>query len=361
MKYEVFPTYVPLDRQEDLPEVISLSGGRSSATALMCLINGGFGTRPNDYALFQNMGLEDETCLQFLDDIEQQTGIEVKRLEFTLTDKFMYELVNPEFSYVDFYNCKYTSIDQILNVDKLRSFDYAKSPNNFWYKDGYSHRVNSIRMVTHESASRIGEPFCDLFLYKAAIRIMKGKGLLLFSASHRWCTGDGKEKVNDRWLANIGIREFISYKGMRHDEPDRVHKVKQKNESQDKIWYDCPLDHLKITKQDVFMCWACQPIDLGLQADGSNTFADVKGNCKYCHLKKLIKKMFLIQQGEKGYLFFMQCELLANNYNGDVDAVCRQHGTWEQIEKKSNESETITIDKVLSDGEIEISCFNCTD
>lgn len=361
MKKEVFPVYIPQDRQYDLAEVMSFSGGRSSATALMCLINGGFGLRKNDYVLFQNMGLEDETCLDFINDIEGHTGIEINRLEFTLTDKFKQELIKPGFSYVDFYNCKYSSIERILDVDKLRSFEYSKSPNNFWYKEGYSNRVNSIKMVTHETASRIGEPFCDLFIYKAAIRIMKGRGLLLFSASHRWCTGDGKEKIENRWLANIGIREFISYKGMRYDEPDRVSKVKAKNNSQDKIWYDCPLDYLGITKQDVFLCWACQPIDLGLNSDGSNSFADVKGNCKYCHLKKLIKKMFLIQQGEKGYLFFMQCELLANNYNGDIDAVCRQHGTWKQIEEKANSSEPITIDKVLSDGEVEISCFNCTD
>lgn len=358
---KAFPTYVPEDRSDDLPEVMSLSGGRSSAYALMSLINGGFGSKPDHYCLFQNMGKEDETCYKFLFDIEQDTGIKVNWLEYTLTPKFYDLLVREDFSYDKFNNCEYTDISEILDVDKLRSFKYEKSPKSFWYSEGFSNRNENIKEVDYHSASRNGKPYTDLFLYRCAIRIMKVEGLIMPSVSNRWCTGDGKEKVGDRWLANKGIREFISYKGMRFDEPDRIQKVKNKNNNQNNIYYDCPMEHTKSIKMDVMLAWGNQIIDLGLKKSGVNTFLDVIGNCDLCLLKKKIKKLWLIQQNNKKHLFFKQIETLCNNYNNDIDAMCRQHGTYEMLEKLAMELAPITIKEVLSNEEIEISCFGCGD
>jgi len=360
MNLQVFPSYTPSDRQDGLAEVMSLSGGRSSAYALMSLINGGFGKSNNHFILFQNMGKEDETCYRFLKDIQDETGLRIDWLEYTLTDKFYSELIRPDFSYDKFNNCEYENINQILDVEKLRSFEFKKSKNNFWYTELFSDRLNNVRKVDFDSASRNGKPFCDLFLYRCAIRIMKGEGLIMPSVGNRWCTGDGKEKVGDRYLSNMGIKEFISYKGMRFDEPDRIQKVKNKNNSQDSIWYDCPLEHTKTTKIDVMLAWANQVFDLGSNKDGSNSFMDVIGNCDVCILKKKIKKLWLIQQG-KGYLFFKQIESLCNNYNGDTDAMCRQHGTYKMLEQEALSMDEITIDKVLSDEEVEVSCFGCGD
>jgi hypothetical protein len=355
-----FPTYIPEDRQDNLPEVLGLSGGRSSAFAYMALINGGFRSRDNQYAIFDNMGKEDETCYKFLYDIEQATGFPIKWLEYSLTPKFLNELILPEFSYDKFNECRYSCISQILDLEKLSSFTFMKSPNNFWYKDGFSDKIKSIKEVDYFTASRNGKPFADLFIYKCAIRIMKDKGLIMPSVGNRWCTGDGKEKVSDRWLSNNGIKEFISYKGMRIDEPNRIAKVKVKNTGQDKIWYDCPLEHTKTRKIDVVMAWAGQSIDLGLKNTGVNEFIDAIGNCDYCHLKKKIKKLYLIQQG-KSPLFFKQIETICNNYNKDVDSMSRQHGTIEMMINEANSMPRIDIKEVLSDEEYEVSCFGCGD
>jgi len=355
-----FPTYIPEDRCDDLSEVMSFSGGRSSAFALMSLINGGFGNRAQkDYVLFENMGKEDESCYLFLKQIEDETGIKINWLEFTLTPKFSEELLVEGFSYDKFDNCEYTSISQILNLKKLTSLDYRKSSNNFWYTEGYSNREESIKEVDFYSASRNGKPYADLFIYKCAIRIMKGEGLIMPTASSRWCTGDGKEKVGDRWLANKGIREFISYKGMRFDEPDRVAKVKAKNDKQNMIWYECPMHHTKTIKIDVLLAWGNQNIDLGL-SNGVNTFKDVIGNCDHCHLKKKIKKLWLMQNGWNS-LFFQQIELLANNYNGDIDCMARGHGSYASLQKQAEEMPLIELSEVLSNEEVEISCFGCGD
>ena len=359
MKRDIFPPYTPYERSSDLAEVHNLSGGRSSAFTWLSLINGGFGSQPNHYTLFENTGEEHETCYIFLKELEENTGVTITWLEYSLTDTFIYELIYSSFSYEKFKNCEYTNIGQILNIKKLRAFNFVKSPNNFWYKQGYSHPKNSIKEVNFETASRNGKPFIDLFLYKCAIRIMKGEGILLPSVGQRWCTGDMKEKVGDRWLALNGVKEFISYKGMRYDEPDRVRKVYAKNESQNDIIYEAPLNALKIKKIDVLMAWAIQPFDLG-KINGVYTFIDAMGNCIYCHLKKKIKKLYLIQQGYKSRTL-KQMERIANNYNGDTDAMSRQHGTYEILEKEAMSIPEITLDEVLSDEEVEISCFNCGD
>lgn len=358
LNLKAFPVYIPEDRQEGLAEVMSLSGGRSSAYALMALINGGFGKSNNHYALFQNMGDEDETCYKFLNNINIATGLNIKWLEYSLTTRFIEDFILKDFSYDKFYKCEYTSIYKILDVEKLKSLNYEKSPNSFWYKDGYSDRVLNIKEVDYNSASRNGKPMTDLFLYRCAIRLMKGEGLIMPAAGNRWCTGDGKEKVEHRYLANLGIREFISYKGMRNDEPDRIAKVRKKNDSQDKIWYDCPMEYLKTTKMDVMMAWNGQIIDLGAEKNDNNVFLDVLGNCKYCHLKTLLKKMWLFQNNVKSRLF-MQIENICNNYNGDIDAMNRKHGTYEMIEKKAKERSIISDEEILSDEEKQISCFGC--
>jgi len=359
MKLDVFPPYAPYERSPDLPEVHNLSGGRSSAFTWLSLINGGFGKSENHYTLFENTGEEHETCYVFLKELQENTGIPITWLEYSLTDKFINDLVFSSFSYEKFKNAGYTNIGQILDVKKLRSFTFLKSPNSFWYKDGYSHPANSIKEVDFKTASRNGKPFIDLFLYKCAIRIMKDEGLLIPSVGQRWCTGDGKEKVGDRWLSLKGITEFISYKGMRYDEPDRVRKIFAKNDRQDNVIYDAPLHVLKITKIDVLIAWAAQNFDLGL-INGVYTFIDALGNCLYCHLKKKIKKLYLIQQGHKSRTL-AQMERLVNNYNGDTDAMARQHGTYDMLEKEAFNMREISISEVLSNEEVEISCFNCGD
>jgi len=213
-----FNSYAPSGRTNQSIEVVSLSGGRSSAYTLMALINGGFGKKEKDIICFQNTGKEDETCYVFLKELEEAIQLPIVWLEYTLTQKFIDELVFSSFSYDKFDKGEYTSISQILDVKKLQSFEFVKSPANFWYKEGYSNSKKSVRQVNFNTASRNGKPFADVFLYKCAIRIMKGEGLILPNAAQRWCTGDMKEKTMHTWLKNNGIKEFINYVGMRFDD-----------------------------------------------------------------------------------------------------------------------------------------------
>lgn len=356
-----FKTYIPEGRRDDVAEVDSLSGGRSSAYTLMALRNGGFGTSKNHIVSFQNTGKENETCYVFVDRLSRELQQEVLWLEYSLTDVFINDLVWSSFSYEKFDNCEYTNIGQILNVKKLLNYEWQRSPNNFWYKDGFHDKVNSIKRVDFKTASRNGKPFIDIFLYKCAIRIMKRKGLLLPNAAQRWCTGDMKIKLLHQYLKNIGIGRYVNYMGMRFDEPVRVNKLFAANSNDEDVFYDCPLHWLEVIKKDVLEAWNEQPVDLGLKDDGTNCFRDFLGNCEFCHLKAKLKKMYLIQQGYKPSAL-KQMEVLANAFNeasDGVNAMSRQHGTLASIEQQAYEHRPITIEEVLNDEEKEMTCMGC--
>jgi 3'-phosphoadenosine 5'-phosphosulfate sulfotransferase (PAPS reductase)/FAD synthetase len=354
-----FKSYAPSGRRDELAEVAGISGGRSSAYLLMALINGGFGKSKNHYINFENTGKEHETAYVFLRDLQKESGVKIDWIEYTLTPKFFDELVWSSFSYDKFNRGEYNHIGEILNIKKLQSFKWDKSPNNFWYKEGYWDNLKSIREVDFNTASRNGKPFADVFLYKCAIRIMKGEGILLPSAGQRWCTGDMKEKLLHNWMKGKGHSKYVKYMGMRFDEPKRVDRIFRKNTNEDGIIWDCPLHWLEVIKMDTLQAWVEQPIDLGLIED-KNCFKDVIGNCEYCHLKTLLKKMYLVQQGIDNS-FYKQIERLANNYNGDIDCMNRQHGTYEEIEAKALKAEPITTEQILSDEEMQMECVGCGD
>lgn len=355
-----FKTYKPSGSRDEY-EVMSLSGGRSSAYTLMMLINGGFGKKDTDIISFQNTGKEDETCLVFLKQLEDALGMKFTWLEYTLTQKFTNEIIFSSFSYDKFNNGEYHHIGEIMDLKKLKSFDFIKSPSNFWYKDGFSSKIESIKKVDFESASRNGKPFTDVFLYKCAIRIMKGEGLILPNVGQRWCTGDMKEKLLHRYLKNNGILSHTNYMGMRADEPIRVDKIFRKNDKQRLINFDCPMYWENVDKKQVLNAWSGQPIDLGLNhVTGSNEFRDFLGNCVFCHLKKKLKKQYLIQQGYS-VDFYKQMEKIVNNYNGEVDMMSRSQGTFEMIESEAKTMGEIKMIDVMNDSEIEFECTNCGD
>lgn len=354
------PAYIPSGPRE-MAEVMNISGGRSSAGALIALINGGYGYSGNHEAVtaFENTGLEHESCYVFLKELEENLNHKITWLEYTNTDVFNDKLVWSSFSYEKFFNNEYGHIGEILDVERLRSFKYEKSPNSFWYKEGYSDSSKKFKVVDYNSASRNGKPFTDTFLYKCAIRLMKNEGLILPSVGQRWCTGDIKDKVIDNYLKSIGITKYISYSGIRYDEPVRVNRMFNKNNKQNRIIYDAPLHWLQLGKYDINSFWAKQPIDLGL-SNNINMFNDFLGNCVMCHLKTKLKKMYLIQNGFS-VNFYKQVERITNNFNGDTDAMARQHGTYEAIEKEAFSRAPISKEDVLSDWEKEFHCTGCTD
>jgi hypothetical protein len=356
--YSAFGSY-SISGRRDKPEVLSLSGGRSSASTLLQLYNGGFGQNPEDITSFQNTGEEDETALQFLKDLQEYVPVPLIMLEFKLTEEFVSDILRSDFSYEAFYNNQYTSWFEIFNAKKLYNIKYRKSKHNEWYADNYQNSAAMFRQVSFETASRKAEPFISAFLYKFALRAAMRKQVLLPNAAQRWCTADMKIRVLERYLASIGVDRYVHYFGMRYDEPDRVDKIFRLNDTSDKVYHDCPLHWTKTTKSDVLRQWSNQPIDLGLSGH-VNTFRDFMGNCGMCHLKARIKKLYLMQKGYNVSVY-NQMERLVNNYNGFTQAFSNQHGTIQSLYEQAMNMPEISLEEVLSDEEKEIHCVTCGD
>jgi hypothetical protein len=118
----------------------------------------------------------------------------------------------------------------------------------------------SFAVVDYKTASRNGEPYMQLIEQRPS-----GIPNMQF----RYCTTELKINTLKRYLKSIGVKDYISFNGIRYDEPRRWSKL------QDDV--DLPLVKWKTTKQDVLNFWQQQDFDLLVN--------EPYGNCDCCFLK----------------------------------------------------------------------------
>jgi 3'-phosphoadenosine 5'-phosphosulfate sulfotransferase (PAPS reductase)/FAD synthetase len=216
------------------PAVISFSGGRTSAYMLRRILDAHGGTLPDDVLVcFANTGREMPATLDFVRDCGAAWNVPIHWLEYR--------------------------------------------------RDEATGRV-SAEEVSHNSASRNGEPF---------LQMARGKQMLP-NPVMRFCTTELKIRTIWRYTTGIlGARAvWTQVVGLRADEPRRVERMKSPErrrkagkESRDVVM---PLADAGVTKADVMSFWAAQPFDLGLKGAW-------EGNCDGCFLKRqsAIARMFL--------------------------------------------------------------------
>ena len=135
------------------------------------------------------------------------------------------------------------------------------------YQRDKERRKNSYRIVSHNEASRNGEPFKEL------IEARK----YLPNAVARFCTAELKIRPMKKYLLSIGWKHWTACLGIRADEMRRV-----KEDSKDRWVFWHPLVDANVTKADITKFWKSQPFDLRLvNANGLTP----KGNCDMCFLK----------------------------------------------------------------------------
>ncbi|MEL7090272.1 MAG: phosphoadenosine phosphosulfate reductase family protein [Pseudomonadota bacterium] len=195
---------------------ISFSGGRTSAYMLhqIALANGGIPDRVR--VVFANTGREMPETLDFVQECSVRWSISITWVEFRRHD------------------------------DPRKRFE----------------------VVTHNSASRSGEPF------EALIR----KKRYLPNQNTRFCTGELKVRPAKEYLLSTGWDKWVAAIGIRADEPTRVKRDLQKECWQ--RWY--PLADAGVSKHTVAMFWRQQPFDLRLPNVNGNCWL---GNCDGCFLK----------------------------------------------------------------------------
>ena len=200
------------------PALISFSGGRTSAYMLKKIVDAYGGVLPKDiHVCFANTGKEMEATLDFVHECEKMWDINIRWLELDI------------------------------------------GTNPVW----------QTKEVTYETASRNGEPF-DKLIQK------KGRLPTLYQ---RTCTIELKINTINRFMRNLGYKEWYSALGLRYDEPRRVSDSKKNSQKHVNI---APLYEAKVTNEDVLDYWRKSNFDLQLPSIDGKTVA---GNCDLCFLK----------------------------------------------------------------------------
>lgn len=152
--------------------------------------------------------------------------------------------------------------------------------------------TNGFNLVTHQSASRNGEPF------EALIK----KKQYLPNVVTRYCTQELKVKPMKKYLQSIGWTEWVWALGLRFDEPHRW-APKMQNTQREPWYYDFPMVHWKTTKAQVNEFWKNQPFDLQLEP--------WEGNCDLCFLKALGKRAKMAHKYPMKARWWLQMEKFA--------------------------------------------------
>jgi 3'-phosphoadenosine 5'-phosphosulfate sulfotransferase (PAPS reductase)/FAD synthetase len=198
------------------PAVISFSGGRTSGYMLWRILRAHGGTLPSDVIVcFANTGREMPATLDFVRDCGAAWNVPIVWLE------------------------------------------YRWKPG----QHGYA-------VVSHNSASRAGEPF---------EMMLAGKSMLP-NPIMRFCTTELKIRTMQRYVkAELGWTKWANVVGLRADEAGRVERLhhNQKKQGSGAL---TPLHDAGVGKSDVAAFWREQPFDLGLNGPW-------EGNCDGCFLK----------------------------------------------------------------------------
>jgi 3'-phosphoadenosine 5'-phosphosulfate sulfotransferase (PAPS reductase)/FAD synthetase len=199
----------------DGPVAIQFSGGRTSGYMLKHVLDRYDGALPDDcHVLFQNTGREMPETLDFVHECQTQWNVPIVWLE--------------------------------------------RGDND----DGFE-------VVSHNSASRNGEPFKSLI----------DKRSYAPNRVARFCTSDLKVRPSKKWMMAQGYDHWFAIIGFRADEERRT-----KGKTADRERWDCyyPLFHAGVARRDVEDWWSKQSFDLTLPTFNGKT---ALGNCDGCFLK----------------------------------------------------------------------------
>ena len=144
-----------------------------------------------------------------------------------------------------------------------------------------------FKIVSYETASRNGEPFEQLIIKKK----------YLPNTFARFCTQELKVNLIKKVFP---FKEFVTFVGIRADEPRRVAKMAVNKDEK-----HCPLAVDKITQKDIKEFWDSNTFDLKL------TMIDKKtplGNCDLCFLKDLKQKLSIVKRYPEKVIWWASME-----------------------------------------------------
>ena len=220
------------------PTCISFSGGRTSAYMLWRVLQSNNGLPDDAVVCFANTGKEDEATLKFVHDCETNWNVPITWLE-----------------YAD-----------------------ANKPADRW------------KTVQFDSASRNGEPF----------EMLINKKKYLPNTFARFCTQELKILPINKYMSSIGFDEFVTFVGIRHDEPRRVAQMKNNKDIK-----ETPLASAGVVVSDVLGFWEKQNFNLDTVTVNGNSLLS---NCDLCFLKKTDHLLGLVADKPERAIWWAQME-----------------------------------------------------
>ena len=230
---------------------ISFSGGRTSAYMLHQIAEANGGIPERAKVIFANTGREMPQTLDFVQEVSDRWGIQIT-----------------------------------------------------WVEDAKRGGDQIFEVVSHNSASRDGEPFMRLIERK---RVCPDQ-------SKRFCTENLKILPARRYLMAQGWREWTSAVGIRADEAHRIRPSPDKRVTR---W--TPLADAGVSKRDVMRFWIGQPFDL--------TVPEGLGNCDGCFLKSEAVLSALARDHPERHAWWERAEARASKVSSSGSARFRSEYT----------------------------------
>lgn len=221
------------------PTVISFSGGRTSAYMLWRVLQAHDMKLPEEAIVcFANTGKEDEATLKFVHDCETNWGVKITWLEY----------------------------------------DIADSLANRW------------KVVNYETADRNGLPFEKMIDRKK----------YLPNTFARFCTQELKIFPIDKYMKSLGHKDYVTFVGIRADEPRRVAKMKGNKDIK-----ETPLATAGVVIDEVLNFWNSQSFNLETVTLNGNSLLS---NCDLCFLKKTDHLLGLIKDKPERAIWWAKME-----------------------------------------------------
>jgi 3'-phosphoadenosine 5'-phosphosulfate sulfotransferase (PAPS reductase)/FAD synthetase len=188
-------------------------------------------------------------------------------------------------------------------LDFIHECDTRWNLNIVWLEYRFG---NQFEVVNYETASRDGRPFNEVIAHKK---------YFLPNQRMRYCTTYMKIDTLKRYLKSIGVDDYVSFNGIRYDEPRRWQKIKNTD-----MEIELPLVKWKTTKFDVLNWWEKQPFDLKVN--------EPYGNCDCCFLKGKGKLSIIAKEKPELFDWWIDME-------NKTESTFKKEISYEKIKGKS--------------------------
>lgn len=285
----------------DLPKIVSFSGGHSSGYMLWRLIQQYPDFRERFRVVFENTGKEHNATLDFVHEVETRWRVPITWLQYTRVDA------------------------RTLTLDQVKE---GKTQTYLAERQDKGETTHWWREVNYETAARHNttpNPFDELLEWATVLPNVKT----------RMCSVQLKVRTRDRYLYAQGVRDFEAYIGIRGDEPDRPAEILANIGCFEKPRF--PLFDARVTKAQVEDFWDTQPFRLRIP--------NRLGNCTGCFLKARWKRVLIAKEDPVAIKWWADWEdrRTATTY-GDGGRWDRRKGnSWAAIIEEAN-SPTLALD-----------------